>query len=291
VKKILFIINPRAGVDRSKAIETALQQHLDHQQYQYEIAETQYPKHGTAIAKDAVASGIDVVVAVGGDGSLNDIIQGIHNTDTVLGVIPMGSGNGLARSAGIPLKLEAAIKVLNKNNVHAIDSGMVDNKRLFISNAGVGFDAVVTEEFVHSKKRGFWSYVGIINKKIWSYSPKKWTIELDGKVIREKAFMITVANATQLGYNFQIAPVALMNDGYFDVVVIRKHPKILSGIIGLQAFTDTLLNNRYVNHYKAKSVKISSESNRVMQMDGEAIDCASTISIEMSEKSIKLLCP
>lgn len=291
MKDILFIVNPRAGVDRTKAIEEAIQKHLDHKQYTYRIAETQYPKHGTEIAKAAAESGVAVVVAVGGDGSLNDIIQGIRNTATVLGVIPMGSGNGMARSAGIPLKLEAAIKVLNKNNVHAIDTGLVDNKRLFISNAGVGFDAVVTEEFSHSKKRGFWSYVGIINKKIWSYKPKEWSIELDGKIIREKAFMITVANATQLGYNFQIAPVALMNDGYFDVVIIKKHPKLLSGIIGLQAFTDTLLNNRYVNHYKAKNIKISNDGNRVMQMDGEAIDCKPTIRIEMQEKSIQLLCP
>jgi len=291
VKDILFIVNPRAGVDRVKAIEEALQKHLDHQQYTYRIEETRYPKHGTEIARAAAASGVDVVVAVGGDGSLNDIIQGIRDTATVLGVIPMGSGNGMARSAGIPLKLEAAIKVLNKNNVHAIDTGLVDNKRLFISNAGVGFDAVVTREFSQSKKRGFWSYVGIINKKIWSYKPKEWTIELDGKIIREKAFMITVANATQLGYNFQIAPVALMNDGFFDVVIIKKHPKLLSGIIGLQAFTDTLLNNRYVNHYKAKTVKISNAGNHVMQMDGEAIDCKPTIHIEIQEKSIKLLCP
>lgn len=291
MKDILFIVNPRAGVDRIKAIAEALQKHLDHKQYSYRIEETQYPKHGTEIARAAAASGVEVVVAVGGDGSLNDIIQGIRNTETILGVIPMGSGNGMARSAGIPLKLEAAIKVLNKNNVHAIDTGLVDDKRLFISNAGVGFDAVVTEAFAHSKKRGFWSYVGIINKKIWSYKPKEWTIELDGKIIREKAFMITVANATQLGYNFQIAPVALMNDGYFDVVIIKKHPKLLSGIIGLQAFTDTLLNNRYVNHYRAKSVKISKDGNHLMQMDGETIDCESTIRIEIQEKSIKLLCP
>lgn len=291
MKDILFIVNPRAGVDRIKAIEAALQKHLDHQQYTYRIEQTQYPKHGTEIARAAAASGVDVVVAVGGDGSLNDIIQGIRHTATVLGVIPMGSGNGMARSAGIPLKLEAAIKVLNKNNVHAIDTGLVDGKRLFISNAGVGFDAVVTEAFAQSKKRGFWSYVGIIKKKIWSYKPKEWTIELDGKIIREKAFMITVANATQLGYNFQIAPIALMNDGYFDVVIIKKHPKLLSGIIGLQAFTDTLLNNRYVHHYRAKTVKIANDGNRLMQMDGETIDCKPVIHIEMQEKSIQLLCP
>ncbi len=291
MKNLLFIINPRAGVDRIKAIEDAVQKHLDASIYQWNFAHTQYPKHGTEIAKQAAKDGVDVVVSVGGDGSLNDVIQGIHNTDTVLGIIPLGSGNGLARSAGLPLNIEKAIKVLNKQNIHAIDLGLVDDRRYFISNAGVGFDAVVTEEFAHSKKRGFWSYVGIINNKVWSYNPKDWILELDGKRVEEKAFMITVANATQLGYNFNIAPVALLNDGFFDVVIIKKFPKIFSAIIGLQAFTDTLLNNRYVNHYKAKTVRIFNTNNHIMQMDGDADPCGPEINIQMIEKSIKLLCP
>lgn len=291
MKRILFIINPRAGVDRVKAIETAVQKHLDANIYQWEFKHTQYPKHGTKIATQAANDGVDVVVSVGGDGSLNDVVQGIHNTETVLGIIPLGSGNGLARSAGLPLNIEKAIKVLNKQNIHAIDLGLVDEKRYFISNAGVGFDAVVTEEFTHSKKRGFWSYVGIINRKVWSYRPQSWELEIDGQLVKEKAFMITVANATQLGYNFNIAPVALLNDGFFDVVIIKKFPKIFAAIIGMQAFTDTLLNNRYVKHYRGKSIRISNPKNTVMQMDGDALACESQIQIEIKEKSIKLLCP
>lgn len=291
MKKLLFIINPKAGVDRVKSIEAAVSGHLDASVYQWEFAHTQYPGHGTEIARQAAGRGVDVVVSVGGDGSLNDVIQGIHDTDTVLGVIPLGSGNGLARSAGLPLNIAKAIKVLNKQNVHAIDLGLVDERRYFISNAGVGFDAVVTGEFRHSKRRGFWSYVGIINRKIWSYKPQDWTLEIDGRTVREKAFMITVANATQLGYNFNIAPTALLNDGFFDIVIIRKFPKIFAGIIGLQAFTDTLLNNRYVQHYQGRSVTIINPGNRIMQLDGDPDACGPNIKIEMKAKSIKLLCP
>ena len=291
MKKLIFIINPKAGVDRIKSIEAAVARYLDASLYEWEFTHTQYPGHGTVIARQAAERGVDVVVSVGGDGSLNDVIQGIHDTDTVLGVIPLGSGNGLARSAGLPLKLAKAIKVLNKQNIHAIDLGLVDDRRYFISNAGVGFDAVVTGEFQHSKRRGFWSYVSIIGRKVWSYRPQEWTIEVDGLTVREKAFMITVANATQLGYNFNIAPVAMLNDGLFDVVVIRKFPKIFAGIIGLQAFTETLLNNRYVRHYQGRSVKITNPANRIMQLDGDPDPCGPDIRIEMKAKSVKLLCP
>lgn len=290
-KKIIFIVNPHAGVDRLKSIETAIVKKLDLDKFDWSIAQTRYPKHGQLIAEEAVKAGTDVVVAVGGDGSLNDVIQSLAGTDTVLGIIPMGSGNGLARSAGIPLNLDEAIKVINKENVHAIDLGIVNDQRYFISNAGVGFDAVVTNEFTHSEKRGFWTYISIINKEVWTYQPQRWLLDIDGEIVEETAFMITVANATQLGYNFQIAPVALLNDGYFDVVIIRKHPKIFSGIIGLQAFTDTLLNNRFVKHYRAKRIKITNATNSVMQLDGDSMNCEATISIAMQAKKIRLLCP
>ncbi len=290
-KKIVFIINPRAGVDRVKAIEGAVMRYIDQSVYDPRFVYTARPHHGIELAREAAENGAEVVVAVGGDGSINDVVQGIFGTDTALGIIPLGSGNGLARSVGIPLNLKAAVLLLNKQNIHAIDVGQVDGKHFFVSNAGVGFDAVVTDEFRHSRKRGFWSYIQIINRYVWKYKAQDWDLIIDGQVKRERAFMITVANATQLGYNFMIAPLAKLNDGVFEIVVIRRFPKVLAPIIGLQAFTESLLKNRYVKHYRARNVQIINANNKVMQMDGESIDCGNSISICLHEKSVRLLCP
>lgn len=292
MKKILFIVNPNAGVNRLKSIEDAVKKHLDSDKFDWKIQHTEYAHHGILLAKNAVEAGFDIVVAVGGDGSVNDVVQSLQGSKTALGVVPLGSGNGLARSVGLPLDLKGALAVINKLNVHAIDLGLVNEKQYFISNAGVGFDSVVTKKFHNSKKRGFWSYIKIIVTEMWRFSPKEWEIEIDGRKYTEKAFMITVANAAQLGYNFQIAPIAILNDGIFDIVIIKKHPKILSGIIGLQGFTDSILKNRYVLHFQGKQVKLVQKDNSTMQLDGDSIDCGrGEITIEMKSKSILLLCP
>ncbi|HTO15206.1 MAG TPA: diacylglycerol kinase family protein [Edaphocola sp.] len=291
MEKLLFILNPKAGVNRNKTIETAIKEHLDTALYDWNIEYTQYAGHGTLLAKEAVSRGYKTVVVVGGDGSINDVIQSLVNQDIILGVIPMGSGNGLARSVGLPLKVKEAIKVLNKKNIHAIDLGLINDSQYFISNAGVGFDAIVTKEFEKSEKRGFISYIDIIVRNMFSFKPKQWEIEVDGEIYNHTAFMITIANGPQLGYNFKIAPVAIFNDGLLDIVVIKKHPKFLTGILGLQGFTDSLLKNRYVAHYTGKKIIIRNIENETMQLDGDFSECKMPLKIEVKEKVIKLLCP
>lgn len=289
-KSILFIINPHAGVDRVKAIQDAIEQHLDKALFAVEYAYTEYPGHGTEIAREAAQNHKDIVVSVGGDGSLNDVVAGLYGSDTMLGVIPKGSGNGFARSAGIPLKLDKAIQVLNRLNAHALDLGIADG-HYFISNAGVGFDAVVTKAFAGNKTRGFRTYVKIIHQHIWKFKPREWVIEIDGERIEEKAFMITIANASQLGYNFFIAPEAKLNDGLLDVVIIKEHPRLMSGLIGLQAFTGALHQSRYVSHYSGKQIRISSPGNDMLQVDGDAKDCGNSIEINVLPKALRVLVP
>ncbi|HEY9176850.1 MAG TPA: acylglycerol kinase family protein, partial [Flavipsychrobacter sp.] len=139
-KHLVFIINPKSGTDREKAIQQAIDTTLDQQQFTYEIQHTEYAKHGTKLAADAAASGAYAVVAVGGDGSVNDIVAGLAGTDAALAIIPKGSGNGMARSMSIPLKEREAIEVINRGNSIMMDLGYA-NDRPFISNAGVAFDA------------------------------------------------------------------------------------------------------------------------------------------------------
>jgi YegS/Rv2252/BmrU family lipid kinase len=292
LKSILFIINPKAGVDRVKAIQDAIVNILDKSVFDIRFAYTEYPKHGIELARQAAADHIDIVVSVGGDGSLNDVVTGLQGSDAILGIIPKGSGNGLARSIGIPLKLEKALEVINSFNVQALDVGMA-NDHYFISNTGVGFDALITKAFEGNDARGFKTYLSLILKHFRRFKAQDWVLNIDGREVREKAFMITIANAPQLGYNFFIAPQAKLNDGMLDIVVIREHPSLLTPLIGLQAFMGAIQESRYVQHYSGKEIRISNPQNSIMQVDGDAVSChaGEPIGISIMPKAIKVLVP
>lgn len=292
LKSILFIINPKAGVDRVKAIQDAIASILDQTVFDIRYAYTEFPKHGIELARKAAADHIDIVVSVGGDGSLNDVVTGLQGSDTILGIIPKGSGNGLARSIGIPLKLEKALEVINRQNVQSLDVGKA-NDHYFISNAGVGFDALITKAFEGNNARGFKTYLSLIIKNFRRFKAQEWVLNIDGQEIREKAFMITIANAPQLGYNFFIAPQAKLNDGMLDVVIIREHPSILTPVIGLQAFMGAIQESRYVQHYSGREIRISNPHNTIMQVDGDAISCntGEPIGISILHKAVKVLIP
>lgn len=290
MKKVLFIINPRSGVDRVKALQGLIDRDLDRQQYQYEIAYTQYAKHGTELARNAAADGFHIVVAVGGDGSVNDVIAGIHGTETTLAIIPKGSGNGLARSLNIPLDPAKALQLINNANQATIDLGRADD-RIFVSNAGVGFDALVARKFAKSNRRGMAIYSWIVTKYLWMYKEWKWNIEVDGVAMQEKAFILTVANAAQFGYNFKIAPLADLQDGLFDIVIIKKYPKILGALIALRAFNGSLMKSRYVLHFKGKKIRISHPQLSLLQMDGDVHQCGHEVHIEMMNAALNILVP
>lgn len=290
MKKILFIINPKSGVDRVKALQDLIDQHLDHSQFEHKIAHTQYAKHGTEIAKEAAENGYDIVVAVGGDGSVNDIIAGIHSTKAKLAIIPKGSGNGLARSLHIPLDAAKAIQLINQGNNITIDLGKADN-RIFVSNAGVGFDALVARKFAKSNRRGMAIYSWIVTKYLWMYKEWVWEMEVDGIPIKERAFILTVANAAQFGYNFKIAPHADLQDGLFDIVIIKKYPKILGALIALRAFKGTILQSKYVVHFKGKNITIRHPKLTLLQMDGDIYKCGTEIQIQMQPASLNILVP
>lgn len=290
MKKILFIINPKSGVDRVKALQGLIDRHLDKEQFVPEVAYTQYAKHGTELAREAVKNGFKVIVAVGGDGSVNDIIAGIYGTDATLAIIPKGSGNGLARSLRIPLDSVKAIALINKGKTHTIDLGKADGK-IFVSNAGVGFDALVARKFAKSKRRGMAIYSWIVTKYLWMYKEWKWEIEVDGQQLHERAFILTVANAEQFGYNFKIAPIADLQDGLFDIVIIRKYPKILGAAIALRAFNGSILKSKYVRHLKGRKIIIRHPQLSLLQMDGDVHPCGNEVKVEMMKAALHIITP
>ena len=289
-KHLAFIVNPKSGVDRIKSIQEAVDIRLDKEQFTYEIIHTQYAKHGTSLAKDAAAKGAYAVVAVGGDGSVNDIVAGLIGTDTALAIIPKGSGNGMARTMGIPLKELDAIDVINKSNIVNIDIGFA-NGHPFISNAGVAFDALISKKFAKSTRRGLTMYSWLVTKHMWMYNEWKWDITIDGEPIKERAFIISVANGKQFGYNFKIAPTADWTDGLFDIIIIRRFPKILGGLLVLRAMQGTILRSPYVKHYLGREITISHPELKLMQTDGDAHPCANEINFTMKQGAQKVIVP
>lgn len=289
-KHLVFIINPRSGVERQKAIQQAIDDRLDTEQFSYELIHTEYAKHGTLLAKEAAAKGAYAVVAVGGDGSVNDIVAGLIGTDTALAIIPKGSGNGMARTMEIPLKEHAAIDVINGGNSIMMDIAYA-NEHPFISNAGVAFDALISKKFAKSVRRGFAIYSWLVTRHMWTYKEWEWDITLDGKNIKEKAFIISVANGKQFGYNFQIAPGASWTDGLLDIIVIKKFPKLLGGALVLRAMNGTITDSSFVDHYQAREVIISHPRLKLMQTDGDAHECENKIRFRVDRGAQKVIVP
>lgn len=289
-RHITFIINPKAGVQREKEIRSAIKAQLNELLYTYDIQYTQYAKHGTELAKAAAASGAWAVVAVGGDGSVNDIVTGLSGTDSALAIIPKGSGNGMARTMKIPLDTFAAMKVINNGKTTAIDIGYA-NDRMFVSNAGVAFDALISKKFAKSEKRGFGVYSWLVTKHLWLYKPWMFDITADGQTFKEKAFMIAVANGQQFGYNFRIAPMASYTDGMLDLVIVRSFPKILGGLIALRAMRGNITDSPYVKHLRAKEITIDHPELKLMQTDGDAHACEHTIKFKIKKGAQKVIVP
>lgn len=288
MKHLVFIVNPRSGVQRNKQIQAAIDTHLDATQYSHEIQYTQYAGHGTELAATAAAAGAFAVVAVGGDGSVNDVIKGLLGTNTLLGIIPKGSGNGLARTLSIPIDLPKAIAVLNSCLVEAIDVGFANGK-IFASNAGVGYDALVCKKFASSQKRGLSVYAWLVTKYMWLYQDWTYNLTIDGQQHQETAFFISVANGRQFGYNFKIAEDASWTDGLLDVVIIRKFPKILGALLGLRMLTGTLLRSKYVRRIRGKHIVISNPQLKLMQTDGDAVACNNSIEFTIQEKAQRVI--
>jgi YegS/Rv2252/BmrU family lipid kinase len=290
LKHIVFIINPKSGVERQKEIMQGIEDHLDKSRFSYAMINTEYAKHGTALAKEAAAEGAYAVVAVGGDGSVNDIVQGLLGTDTLLAIIPKGSGNGMARTMRIPLNTNDAIKVINQGKIAAMDVGYA-NGRPFISNAGVAFDALISKKFAKSEKRGLMVYSWLVTKYMWLYKERDFKIVVDGKELHERAFMINVANGQQFGYNFKIAPMAEYSDGIFDLIIIKEFPKILGGALVLRAMNGTITKSPFVRHITGKEITISSPLLKLMQTDGDAHACENEIKFTINKGAQKVIIP
>lgn len=270
MQKILIIINRKAGTDREKSLGDAIARQLPADRFQVEITYLQYLGHGTDLAREAVNRGVDTVVAVGGDGSINEIAQGLLGARTALAIVPLGSGNGLARALNIPLNAEKALAIIADGIKKPMDAGYA-NEHLFLSNAGVGFDAVIADRFRHSKKRGLINYARLVIGGFSRYKSAWYKIRMEGKETELPAFLMTVANGNQFGYDFKLAPQASLFDGQLDVCMVRplRFWDLLP--LSISSLRGNIGQSRYMRHFTGKALSVASPDLTCLQVDGDAV--------------------
>lgn len=286
-KKIYFIVNPISGIGRQKIIERLIDQHLDRTLYDYEIAYTKAAKHATELSQHASQNGFDVVVAVGGDGSVNEVARGLIGTQSVLAIIPAGSGNGLARHLQIPIHLKKAMEIINRGKSTLIDT-MLLNDEPFVNVAGIGFDAHIGWEFAKFGKRGFASYLKVIQREFPKYKAQEFELSIGGKKEIKKAYLISFANGSQWGNNALIAPLADISDGLMDLVVLKDVSFLKSISIGYRLFSKTIHKSAHVEVYKVKEAVIK-QQHSIAHIDGEPIKTGQDIIVKVNPLSLHVL--
>ncbi|MBK8426393.1 MAG: diacylglycerol kinase family lipid kinase [Lewinellaceae bacterium] len=289
-KRISFIVNPKAGTNLQKHIRESVEKYLNHDQFEYGFKYTEHAGHARELALEALAEGYDIVTAVGGDGSINEVASALIGTKAILGIIPAGSGNGLAMHLGYGRDVEGAVRKLNTAQEKIIDVGLM-NGRPFINLAGIGFDGLVSNMMKGSNWRGFIPYFLKSVEAGLKYTPSLCTIEMDDRVLTEKCFAITIANGPMYGYNFQIAPDARMDDGLFEVVILKDAPRWQYFAAVPATLIGKIYDAGFVEHFTTKRVRISTEGTNYTHLDGEGLVQEGDLTFEMKPKSLHILVP
>lgn len=289
-KKLTFIVNPFAGIRSKESFPKLVERLLDPQLFEYEIIYTERAGHAVELSKQALNNGRHMVVAVGGDGTIHEVSRSLIDSSTALGIIPSGSGNGLARHLEIPLSAEKAIQCINENHLIHIDTVKL-NAEYFVSIAGVGFDALVSDYFAKSKIRGFLSYFSIVVKQYLGYKPGSYRIHFEDKELETKALFISFANSGQFGFNTVISPEADISDGFVDICIAQKPPLGAIPRIIRYVFTHKIHKSRYINILQANKLKVEFDKHGFINLDGEPIKMQSPLNIEVNPLSLQVAVP
>lgn len=288
--KILFIINPISGTSKKQQHEAAIRSAFADSAYHVEIKFSEYPSHAHILAKAAAAEGYYAVVAVGGDGTINEVASALCDSDTILGILPSGSGNGLARHLEIPIDLEKSLAVVKSGHFMTLDY-CTANGRPFFCTCGVGFDAQVSMKFAQSNKRGALTYVKSAIAEYLKYRSQIYKITTPQGVITEKAFIIACGNASQYGNNAYITPNANIQDGLIDVTMILPITPLDTALLGILLFARHIDQDTNIISFRTPELTIERKTSGIMHLDGELLDMPARISIKCHHNGIRIFTP
>ena len=290
MKKIIFIVNPISGTQNKESILSLLDEKIDKAKYTWEVVYTQRAGHAIEIAAEAAKNKINIVVAIGGDGTINEIARSLVHTHTALGIIPCGSGNGLARHLQIPMDPRKALDILNEGVSDLIDYGKINGNNFFCT-CGVGFDAFVSLKFASAGKRGPLTYLEKTLLESLKYEPETYELETEGGVAKHKAFLIACGNASQYGNNAYITPRATLTDGLLDVTILEPFTVLDVPALAFQLFTKTIDQNSRIKTFRCKKLCIRRNTPGVIHFDGDPIEAGKDVNIELIQHGLQVIVP
>ena len=285
--KALFLVNRRSGVRRRSNITSLIRASCD---WSFDIAECEEKEDLDWVIAQAAASNTDVVFAVGGDGTVHEVAKRLIGTPLALGIVPTGSGNGMARHLGIPIDVRRSLQACAGQRIVTIDTATVNGSR-FVSTMGIGFDAWVAEQFALSRVRGLRTYAGVAARGFFRFSSEEYEMTIDGASQRFRAFVIAIANASQYGNNARIAPVASLQDGLLDVVVVERLSPFTVPAVVARLFAGTLHRSDAVRMMTGRAIEIRRRSPGPAHVDGEPLTLPEVLSVKIVPQSLRVLVP
>lgn len=291
-EKILFIVNPISGHHDKKKFPSIVETLIDKDKFEYKITFTEYGGHAVELTKQAIENQYDIIVAVGGDGTINEVATSMIGARQTFAIVPYGSGNGLARHLHLPLKPKKVItEVINKGVKAKIDTATM-NGVPFISIAGVGFDAIIADYFAKDPNRGLKTYVKLVTEKYFKFEPEKYHLILDDKEeIDCLPLFISFANSNQFGFNAAVSPHASLNDGLLDVCIFKKPKFYQIPYVAERLMTKHIDRTRFVDIHKACKITVIREKEDIANIDGEAVKMPKDIVVEINPLSLNILLP
>lgn len=289
-QRALLIVNPISGTASKDGVSELVNQRLNPLGFSVDTMVTAGPADATEFARKACSEGYHTVLACGGDGTVNEIAAALRGSSVALGILPCGSGNGLARHLGIPMDVEQALKVVETGHCVDADCGSV-NSRPFFCTFGVGFDAEVSESFARQKRRGRLSYFRSALETYAKFHPQTYTISANSQVLTERAFLVAVCNASQYGNNAYIAPHASITDGLLDVTIVHTGPLPVMARMGVDMMTGYINRNTLIHTFRAPSVTIIRHDSGPAHLDGEPVTIADTMEIRCHPAELRVYTP
>lgn len=288
--KARLIINPISGTRSKAGLDRMVIDSLSPLGWEVEVVYTKGHGDATRLALSAIEKKCDAVLAAGGDGTINETAAALCGTGVVLGILPCGSGNGLARHLGIPIDLREGLKVIHEDHPIDIDYATV-NDRKFFCTCGVGFDAAVSAAFARKKTRGKFTYIQSTFETYANYEPEFYTIRANGKKLTEKAFLVAVCNASQYGNNAYIAPSASINDGLLDVTIIHAGNTLSTALVGVDMMTGMIERNMLIQTFRTDNIIIERERRGPSHLDGEPLEMDDCLDIRCHHNGLRVFTP